>query len=446
MTDLIANGESGASVRAKLNKMAEALPRNRNIAVFGDSISAQNTGTTSFNSKGYLVQALGLAKQRLSFSVALNFGVAGEKTYEILARISSVLAADPGSCVVLAGTNNLGLVTTETSDAIYAQAISDLASIYDQLTAARIVVYAIPLLPRGNWGALTSPQITQAIAISLRLNAWIREQARTRPPELFKVVPSDQAMCNASTSAYTAIAGATSDNQHPIGYGAFLLAQPLAARINQDIEALPTGPYSLADVRSTDNPFGDIAVGGMMTGTGGVASTGVTGSIASGWTAVRSTGSTLAVAASKETDALTSKSTQVLAFTSSGGGAASEAMNFAQTINAGASTFAAGERLVAEVEFDNVGLGNVLGISCYAQENDGATTIDYHAFAYSGSSLDREPADCERAFVSPEFTVRPYAGSGTQRIVLYFFVYVKCDSGTVAGSIKIKRFNLRKVA
>lgn len=433
---------------ARLLSSARTPLYNRKVGVFGDSIPSQNSGSSSsnvsFNSKGFLVQANALLKQRFSFAHADNFGVAGEKTSDMILRLSTVISSGIGGCFVIGGTNDLGLAATQTADEIFATVTANLTTIYDTLQAAGIVCYALPILPRVAWGALTSPQIATAYAVLQRVNTWIRGQQEVRPPEWFQVIAVDEAMLNAGNANFAAIANTTSDNLHPIGYGAYLLGKAISDHLSALVPPRPRRSVSRADAISADNPLGDIAVNGSMYGTAGSPSTGASGSVPAGWTIIRTTGSQLAATCTKETDSLTSKETWAIEL-SSGVGAATEVMSISQTINAGASTFAAGDQLVAEFEFDNVDLTNIMYIACEAQEIDGSTTIDYFALATSGNTADREPSDCSRLFVTPEFTVRPYSGSGTARIILYLQIYAKCDSGTVGGSIKIKNIHLRKV-
>lgn len=117
------------------------------IDIYGDSITAQNGGYPPVNppsgstgyisesqyaSRGYLVYALTMLGHRLRFGT--NFGIGGQTTAQIYARIADVLASPNRYVHVYAGINDVGqnvaLATTQ----------ANLKAIYDELIAAGKIV------------------------------------------------------------------------------------------------------------------------------------------------------------------------------------------------------------------------------------------------------------------------------------------------------------------
>lgn len=247
----------------------------RVIAGLGDSITAQGFGGSlaggyTFSSNGYLTWAAFLSKRRVKLLPGGNFGVSGETSTQILARVGQVVSFAPGVCVVLAGTNDIATIPVATT-------IANLAAIYDALQNANIAVIAIPIMPRGS---LTTAQYGKIHQI----NRWIYGQRISR--RRFIVVDMSAAYGDPLTGAPRTTM--SSDQLHPLTYGAYVIGnelQPALAALFPD----PLLPFSnILDLYSaTDNPTGNLLASGvgLMVGTTGTLSNGPTGSLATSWSA-----------------------------------------------------------------------------------------------------------------------------------------------------------------
>jgi len=155
----------------RLDSIEVETLRNRTIVLLGDSITESNGGwpgttNTSYNSNGFF--NWGHVFLGHPFQVLKNAGVAGEETTQMLARLKTdVLDLKPGWCHVLAGTNDVGHAIPN------ATAKANLASIYDQLTAAGIKIIAGTLPPRNTYTGTMLNDLHD-------LNLWIKNQGRIR--------------------------------------------------------------------------------------------------------------------------------------------------------------------------------------------------------------------------------------------------------------------------
>lgn len=435
------------------------------IADLGDSISWYNTDTAtagqdSYNSRGFLTQAVYLLRGRVDFPLSNNFGVSGETTAQMLARVAAVTTAKPGICTVMGGANDFNvpanLASAAASAAAFASITANLSAIYTALINAGIVVVAMCCAARGSWSALSAGEIIIARKLQIRVNRWIINQAAQHPNGRFYVARSDISIADYSTSTVNPLTGTTGDNLHPTGLGAFYLARYPKGGSLYDIldKILPplTQEHFRTDIYdATDNPGGSLLTNPMPLGTAGVAGTGVTGSVASGMTISITSGTTLTAVASKvaatDNDGATipqGGEFQRIVLGASGIGASSETLRVRLSVNAGASTYTAGDVLQAGIEIKQAGLANVLTQILAVNDFDGATNFLHYGNSGSGVGSDREPADCTRLIVSPEFTVRAYAGSGTQAINFDLLISCICSGSAPTGTIDIRHLYLRK--
>ncbi len=75
----------------------------------------------------------------------LNFGVSGNTTDDVIARIDSVIAADPDEIIVLVGTNDLG--TRQTVEHLVRNIQSMMVDLRRELPGSRMLLQSI--MPRG---------------------------------------------------------------------------------------------------------------------------------------------------------------------------------------------------------------------------------------------------------------------------------------------------------
>ena len=197
----------------------------RTIAILGDSITgnsgtwparfeAGNEAATSFynDQRGAIGWALNRLKQPLKF--VGDFGVNGDTTAMILARVSDVIALAPGYVVLLGGANDV----TSTTPA--ATIIANLSATVDALTAAGIRVLLGEITP---WTA-TGPVVANAtqVGIITEVNTWVRSQSKAVP------VPWAGIMSDPTTGNYLVSAFSTASPLHPNSEGGARMGQVLA--------------------------------------------------------------------------------------------------------------------------------------------------------------------------------------------------------------------------
>lgn len=242
-----------------------SFPVGSTLATLGDSISAVNSSGTATtaqkNALGFAAWACVLSRQRVVHTHALNFGVAGETSSQVLARVGQVVAARPNICTVLAGTND-GAISGGS-----ATTIANLDAIYSALTGAGILVIAIPITPRGSGTTAERQRM-------LRVNDWIKRRSGRN----FIVLDLTE---NFGHSAWVPKAGYTYDNLHPTPVGAFQIGKALAALVTALIPSAPApGVTTLDTYDAVNNPSGNLLPNGVMAGTGGGLATGFTGQLA----------------------------------------------------------------------------------------------------------------------------------------------------------------------
>lgn len=190
------------------------------MVVLGDSLTEQGGMIpAAVNIKGSSPWTWGNALLGQRFKIITNAGVGGETTTQIRARFNSaVLANSPGWIHLLAGTNNMGVVGG------LAQAKVDIAWMLTAAWNAGIRVALGTLPPR------ISANYTGTIkSDTFLLNAWIADQARTRP----NVVLADYftALADGTVGNYrSTVAGwnPTTDGTHLSNAGGFVCGRVFA--------------------------------------------------------------------------------------------------------------------------------------------------------------------------------------------------------------------------
>lgn len=245
----------------------------KTLAWVGDSITeaskSQNTATSTFNtSRGIDFWTRTLSNQRIYSPQSLNFGVSGDDTTDVIARLSTIVASGAGAYFVHIGTNDLGTNS-------FATITANLQTIWDRLLGTGAVVIGSTILPRQ-----LGTQATRDLA--LRVNNWIRQQHQTRP--LFHVVDVAQYYGDPADASWSPKTSYSYDNLHPSALGAYHVGKRIAAAVNL---LYPAGPQwsltSVADVWSANNTSGNLVTNGLMTGTTGTLTNG-TGDLATSWT------------------------------------------------------------------------------------------------------------------------------------------------------------------
>lgn len=151
----------------------------RRVAALGDSLTRYNdvnpniypsvTDTTAFESVGPLRWLNWISGQAFDLPPERNFGVSGQTTTEILARVGDVIACNPTLVFVLGGAN-------DPAEGIDRQTtVLNLQSICRQLIAAGAYVVLIGAPPRQTWGTLSG----DAVQVAQRGRFWINRTLQT---------------------------------------------------------------------------------------------------------------------------------------------------------------------------------------------------------------------------------------------------------------------------
>lgn len=426
---------TGATAQAPLGDILGQLSATtvpNTVAYLGDSITATGFDKTATDdirgARGYTAWINVLSRQRVVMPSGWNFGVAGEKTDQILARVGQVIAVKPGYCVVMAGTNDIGTMTAD-------QTISNLGAIYDALQTAGIVVIAYLILPRAD--GIGADQLGKL----RKVNQWINRQRLER--KRFFAVDAGPFFADPVTGAPKT--GYTQDNLHPITLGAFAVAQPAVRLLNTLLPEPPPAVWDASDVYdATNNPSGVLATNGMMTGTAGTLSGGPTGQLADGWTCTPGAGnfpSGISMVFSKSTFADGSPCQQVVISgtynTTSPG-----FIDISRIILGG--RLASGDTIDhASMEFEvDAGLANIVGMTLYltcSSSTSGASRIatDLHSASVLPSTAFSGVMRTSRMVVPENFT------QATVRLRL--ILASVSSSSPAALTIRFGRVSVRKV-
>lgn len=227
------------------------------------------------------------------FKIVANAGVGGQTTSQILARLQSdCISLKPGWVHLLAGTNNMGAVGG------LAQAKADITTMLDRLGTAgiRVAIGTIPPRITGNYTGTIK-------ADTFALNAWIIDQARTRPGVV--CVDYFSALADGSGNYSSTLYGwnPTTDGTHLSATGGYACGRALAAALGthtsgQHYWALNNpGPNLLSDPRFLNGGSGSAPsswpLGGNATGTVTWSKTARTDGVPGSWQTVAvPTGST----------------------------------------------------------------------------------------------------------------------------------------------------------
>lgn len=183
------------------------------LCLFGDSITQHNDTnsnnsslsavTYAYDARGWIRWANWLGSQAFPVPPSMDFGVSGNTTVDMLARISTVLAAKPDACFVNGGTNDLtslGAITTQ-------QTVVNLETIITYLTSRNVLVLWMPITPRNEWGVLNFAQAVVAQEARASINRQVSEWARTQSGVV--IVDVNKAMTRQDAFTGTLAAGST---------------------------------------------------------------------------------------------------------------------------------------------------------------------------------------------------------------------------------------------
>ena len=238
--------------------------------IFGDSFTARNKGATTsrdldwgyFNWAQYLLGC--------PFTLLNNAGVSGNRTDQMLARMTDVTAYNPDWCIVQGGINDITFGTTA------AQVALNMQSICTQLAGRGIRVVLLAVAPNAQ-SAGNSRKVQQ---VNQAMREWCM---RTYGQVIF--VDTYAPMVDSTLTTGALASGMSDDSLHPSGKGARAMGQAIANALqyllpNRNFLPSSNGESYGIDASSKqllDNPMH--ATGSPVAATG----TGASGNVPSSW-------------------------------------------------------------------------------------------------------------------------------------------------------------------
>lgn len=192
-------------------------PKQNTVVLFGDSITYNNGGGTSWwDARGWFFWANTLLGGRLN--ILKNAGIGGNNTTQMVGRIQTdVLDYNPGWVIVMAGTNDA------VQDVAAATIISNLTTIYNKIIANGGKVVALTIMPRTG---LTGYQATQLA----KVNKWIKTYGQTARGVY--VCDVGAALVDTTLPGWQIVAAYATDGLHPNATGAMRTGVALAATLD----------------------------------------------------------------------------------------------------------------------------------------------------------------------------------------------------------------------
>jgi lysophospholipase L1-like esterase len=392
------------------------------VALFGDSFSVRNstTGTLSRDLDwGYFswTQALLGAP----FQLVANAGVSGNRTDQMLARMSDATAYSPDWCFVQGGINDITYGTTA------AQIVTNLKSICSQMAAQGINVVLLTVAP--------NTQVAGNSTKVQQINQALREWINGGGGKGIVFVDTYAAMVNPTATTGALATGMSDDSLHPSAKGAKAMGQAIANALQYLLPSRNFLPSSAGESYDIDNTSKQILANPLMAAGGGAPTgTGASGSLPTGWSG--STGGSGASSAVFSTPARADgfgNDAQVVV----SGAAASSSVNIRQTGLVG--RLAIGDTVYACGEITVSGASDVRQINIGGNVTIDSVTTSFNALEASGSTNYDQTAVTLR-FRTNDITLTGASISSVQFIASVTFG----TSGTGAATIKFGRCGLYK--
>ena len=357
------------------------------MAFFGDSITAASTAqdtdiaTYNFN-LGPQSWIEVLTHQRIRTDKSLNFGISGNTSTQMRARVDEVAGCDADIMWVLAGANDPSDGVTSEEVELFAE---NMTYIYQRLLNSGKIVIAIPTLNR----SLLNPASDNTAATIQGMQRWVVAQQHRGYRNFYVVDPNfnwtDPTSTTSAPKTYYDY-----DGLHPRGLGMYWICRPVADLLNQLFPMPYAQPMvSVRDVyNATYNPYGNLLPAGLLagsnvnTGSGGPTFTGnwadnltILGSAGTGGTI---TGLTVDGSKTTMLDGAIAQQV-VISGTGTGSGASpGSGIILRESVSSPGTKVAAGDRTTAyariEIEDDTT---NIAGIRLRARYTEGGVTYDH---------------------------------------------------------------------
>ena len=398
------------------------------LGYFGDSITAAGYAERAT----YLGQGLGgyptwvgiLTNHRMLHNDAWNFGVSGNTTTQMLARISTVLSAGLDVCVVMGGTNDL------TNSSSFATIRANLEAIYNALYNAGTKVIAVPITGRASPNALTAAQRQ----VGMQVNDWIRRQAQVRRD--FFVADCSLVFDDPASTDWSYRSGYSGDGIHPSIIGAKVIAERIAPIINTLYADWRQPVMSSVDLYdATQLPNGNM-FDGMFAGTGGSIANSA-GAVATGWSgdSTQLGGATLTPSKTTLSDG---RPAQQLVLSGTYTGSSKRAFMFRSLTT---SDFAAGDTIEGLVYAEIGANSGISSLDLDIEITDGGVTKRLHS-----SDMKTQPLPSggfSGNLLTPRYT---FTNTPTLvRVWLETWFLNTATTDAIAATVKLASASLRKV-
>ena len=406
--------------------------------VFGDSRTQVSTGdfpdTKTINAEGYPCWVLQFSGYKLKLARGGNFGVGGDSTTQMLARIAAVLAHPCPNVILLGGVNDSSL----------SESLTNYPLLIDQLIGGgkRVIM--------GNELPFTSGNSGQQDA-QIGRRDWIEDPARLVSYPSLIVVDTFRPMWNSATYCDFKT-GYAPDGLHPATLGNSVLGNTIATALAPYISSFTS--YRNAPTVNTDNydaatnPFGCLVAGYMMEGTGGRVDNVLNTGVATGWNVgtTNAGGATVTVSKGVDSDGFP---TQIIEITGTAT-AGSRAVTLSALTNSAGDLLKLlpNDNIAASARVKvvrNVGLRGV-GIGAQVNGTYGGSAANLTVYNFAGTTNGNRDTDLDLVCASQIAAVNAGWATGTSRI------YGAIDNIAFSGGsgldmrIEISRNGLRKVA
>jgi len=336
-------------------------PKNDLVAFLGDSITIngiangkilghdETVNAVRNVTRGMLFWLPFLTHQRFKSRQDLVFAASGDTSEKIHLHINKVIEAGVGTCVIMAGTNDFGRISYEST-------ISSLDKIYSILSQENILIIAYPIIPRSTYSA---PEY----GFICRVNNWIRTGCSRYAG--FRFMDTSE-FGDPYDVTYSPKRDYSWDGLHPTGIGMRVLAQPAADFLNTLLPRPEPLTRSNIDHFQEFNPSGYVNSNPQMGGAGGFLGPGVSGVVADDYSlTIQAEGgivNDLRVAASKSVNDR-NRATQRIKISGTGTGGYATRISLTQD-GFGRSEFRPGDTIEALAELSTAGdISEIAGVA-----------------------------------------------------------------------------------
>lgn len=371
---------------------------------------------------GFFNYANSILNQRLT--EINNFGVGGDHTTHVLARMSEILASPASRANLLIGTND---ARNALSVASYS---TNLLNIVTQLLNSGKLVDICTIPP-----IVASPAvgtIASANQLVLGYNAYIKTLARSDPRIMLHDIYEAITDCTATTA--TVLSGMlASDNVHFSPKGAYTAGAVIAANFANRLPVSSGRISSMSDCYNVDSTNSQLLTNPLMQGTGGTLSGGATGSVPTNWTVTMTSATSVVASIVSRADGIGNDLQGVLTASSSSSRMRFDSESLISRIVAGATYFVEGDIFI-----DSASVIGTMKFELQTVTNSGSVAVLYLGVSDVGNG-NMSAAGVMQTFRSNNFVLPVSLGTAGVRLDIF-------ASGVGTVTARLGRVQLRKVS